>query len=149
MSSISSLYLGICICFILCRFSRARRVVENAFGILASRFRILRNPILQNYVNSTKTVKACIVLHNYIMQNFNDNGSYLNSGNLRREGANGEVTPGSWEQDGCVNSLYSVGQLAGNRSGTKAAKDQRDLMARIMLTDGLAPWQFQNALRSV
>ena len=40
------------------RLSRARRVVENAFGIMASRFRVLRQPILQNYENAIQTVKA-------------------------------------------------------------------------------------------
>ncbi len=124
-------------------------MVENAFGNCASRFRILQNPIVQNYENSIKSVKACVVLNNYILQNFNENGSYLNPSTLRREDANGDVTPGSWEQDGCVNNLHSLNQLAGNRSGTKAAKDQRDLIAKIMLTDNLAPWQFIKALRSV
>ncbi len=122
-------------------------MVENAFGILANRFRILRSPILQNYENSMKTVKACVVLHNYILNNCNKNKEYLNSGKLTRE-ENGIIIPGNWEQDG-QNNLWPLQHLTGNRTGIKIAKDQRDLMAEKMLTDQLAPWQFQNALHSV
>ena len=52
------------------RHSRARRVVENAFGILSSRFRVLRRPLLQSYTNAVKTVQAACVLHNFLLQNY-------------------------------------------------------------------------------
>jgi len=66
---------------------------------------------------------------------------------LQREDENGTLTPGTWEQEGS-NNLWPLQQLAGNRAGTKTARDQRDLMANTMLTDELAPWQFKVALRS-
>ncbi len=61
---------------------------------------------------------------------------------------NGIITPGNWKQDG-QNNLWPLQHLAGNQTGIKIAKDQRELMAEKMLTDQLAPWQFQNALCSV
>lgn len=51
------------------RLSRARRCVENAFGIMTSRFRVLRTPIMQNYSNAVSTAKAIVVLHNYLLCN--------------------------------------------------------------------------------
>ena len=120
--------------------------MENAFGILASRFRVLRNPILQNYPNAIKTVKAAVVLHNYIIQNKTES-NYCNLVNLRRETDTGALIPGQWEQEGHIQNLSSLGRLAGNRSGTQDAHSQRDRIANSFMTDQLAPWQFQRALR--
>ncbi|XP_071653255.1 putative nuclease HARBI1 [Temnothorax longispinosus] len=51
------------------RLSQARRVVENAFGILAQRWRIYRKPIISSVANVKKIVQATIVLHNFIINN--------------------------------------------------------------------------------
>ena len=122
--------------------------MENAFGILSSRFRVLRGPILQNYKNAVQTVKAVITLHNYILQKCPSRRSYLSQENLRREADSGELTPGFWEAEGSRRNLQKLDHLTGNRSGTSAARNQRDALAQIMMTDELAPWQFVRALRS-
>ncbi|GFW86881.1 DDE Tnp4 domain-containing protein [Trichonephila clavipes] len=48
------------------RMSRARMCVENAFGIMASRFRIFRKPLMSSLESSTFTVPAAVCLQNYI-----------------------------------------------------------------------------------
>ena len=64
--------------------------------------------MLQSYKNSIKTVKAAVVLHNYIMQNFNKDLSYLNPSQLKREDLTGKLTPGVWEQ-GATSKATPVG----------------------------------------
>ena len=49
------------------RLSRARRIVENVFGILATRFRIFRRPIIANVDTVTRITKAVLALRNFRM----------------------------------------------------------------------------------
>lgn len=49
------------------RLSRARRVVENAFGILSSVFRVL-TPMLLQPKKASIVVMACVYLHNFFVQ---------------------------------------------------------------------------------
>ena len=48
------------------RISRERRVVENAFGILTSHFRIFQRPMQQETPVVTRVVMACLVLYNLL-----------------------------------------------------------------------------------
>nr|CAI5858212.1 unnamed protein product [Callosobruchus analis] len=48
------------------RLCRARRVVENVFGILASRFRIFLQPIAIHIESIDAVVLACCTLHNFL-----------------------------------------------------------------------------------
>ena len=49
------------------RLSRARRVVENAFGILGTRWRIFRIPLTTFIKTTEKIFQATTCLHNYLI----------------------------------------------------------------------------------
>ncbi|XP_069800081.1 putative nuclease HARBI1 [Dendropsophus ebraccatus] len=49
--------------------SRGRRVVENAFGIMGNRFRILHSPINLQPWKIDSVILACCVLHNFLRKN--------------------------------------------------------------------------------
>ncbi|CAK1599439.1 unnamed protein product [Parnassius mnemosyne] len=53
------------------RLSRARRFVENAFGVLSSSYRVLRKPMLLEPEKATKVVLATVYLYNYLRSNSN------------------------------------------------------------------------------
>ncbi|XP_045480933.1 putative nuclease HARBI1 [Harmonia axyridis] len=51
------------------RLSRARRVVENAFGMLGSRFKIFHREINLSLEKLDKVILGCCVLHNFLRRN--------------------------------------------------------------------------------
>jgi len=50
------------------RLSKARRVVENAFGITANRFRVFRSTFLLHPDSVTKITLASAWLHNFLCE---------------------------------------------------------------------------------
>lgn len=92
------------------RLSRARRIVENAFGILVSRFRIFEKPLPFHPDKVIKIVKACCALHNWLryLKNVDD------SVTIHEEDVNsGQTILGNWREvpsDGFITTHYSSNQ---------------------------------------
>lgn len=61
------------------RLSRARRIVECAFGILTSKWRVFHTPLQLSVGTVDAVIKCACVLHNYILANgiIPDNGATL------------------------------------------------------------------------
>ena len=92
------------------RLSRARRIVENVFGIIANRFRVLRKPMIQNPTSTVNIVLAVCVLHNFLMSTQRSQSSYLQPGLLDTESTDThEVQCGMWrEKRDAINKLVAV-----------------------------------------
>ena len=106
------------------RLSRGRRVVENAFGILTSRFRIFQRPMQQEPPVLARVVMACLVLHNLLRMRY-PTGQQDNFG---AEGQPPIVLEG--------NDIPHEGQ-----NPLEAAKTQRNILRDYFMTDGQVPWQ--------
>lgn len=100
------------------RLSRARRVVECAFGILAAKWRILLKPIECKPENAEKIVKCTCVLHNIIID---------------KEGAQTDMAD--------VNSTLTLSRR--NNSSTENARDIRNkYMEYFNSPVGAVPFQY-------
>ncbi|KAG8224660.1 hypothetical protein J437_LFUL005162, partial [Ladona fulva] len=60
------------------KLSRARRVVESAFGILASRWRVFWKAFKIPMEKVDKVLLVTCILHNYLMVHRSGNGDYFN-----------------------------------------------------------------------
>lgn len=101
------------------RLSRARRVVECAFGILSNRWRIFHRPLDVKLEFCDAIIKACCILHNFLN---------------REEGIHFEYTL----YECCMENIDRVG-VRGNMRG----KEVRDYFASYFTSpQGAVPWQY-------
>nr|CAI5838753.1 unnamed protein product [Callosobruchus analis] len=121
------------------RLSRARRVVENAFGILSAVFRVLRKPLLLQPDRAKTIVLTAIYLHNFLRQSTSSRNIYTPRGTFDSE-ENGKFIAGTWRQE-CTSteSLLSLKKVP--RKSPRSAQEVRNEIAEYMMNDGRVPWQ--------
>jgi hypothetical protein len=117
------------------RLSRARRVVENAFGIMSARFRCLLTTLPQKPENVQKITMACCVLHNLLRMKAREQhqgmGDYSDP--------QGRIVPGTWRSE---IQLDGNGGNTGNRvRDSNAAKQVRLYMQHYVNSVGSVNWQ--------
>ena len=117
------------------RLSRARRVVENAFGILVNRFQVMRTTMEHHPDTVRLIVKTCMVLHNLMRSRYPS----LQNQVLEHELANEDMVPGAWRVG--QNLVDTVEVQAPNRD-SKEGKKQRNLLKHWCNSPvGAVPWQ--------
>ncbi|CAH2013981.1 unnamed protein product [Acanthoscelides obtectus] len=126
------------------RLSRARHIVENVFGILASRFRIFQSPINLEPENIEKIVMAACALHNFLIEH---QSSTYAPANLRyQENSN----DGSLISIGCDSSQSNMIPLNRQNRGN-IGNDAKEIRQRFMdyfMNDGEVPWQKNHILKN-
>ena len=123
------------------RLSRARRTVENAFGILNARFRCLSTPLEMAEDKAISIVLGCCTLHNMLCA-LNEH-EYLFSVDQEDENT-GELIPGSWRDHTARNTYERLRNMRGHRP-TVEAKTQREYIMQYFCSDaGSVSWQENN-----
>ncbi|XP_039309385.1 uncharacterized protein LOC105204430 isoform X1 [Solenopsis invicta] len=123
------------------RLSRARRVIENSFGILASQWRVYRKPIISSVETAMKIVQGTICIHNWLRRNNMEKNDYISPGMLDRETAEGDQVQGSWRtimEDGCA--FVDISKCSTNTS-TRNAMLIRDEFCKYFNNEGAVAWQ--------
>jgi len=116
------------------RLSRGRRIVENSFGILANRFRVLSSPIYLP-VNTVQIVTlACCALHNYLSH---ENGAYLLGVIDNEDIENYKIIPGRWRNDNAQLRNLQTMNVRPNRNAIHIC----DEFKRYFNTVGAVEWQ--------
>ncbi|CAB3994830.1 Hypothetical predicted protein [Paramuricea clavata] len=112
------------------RVCRARRVIENSFGIMATRFRTYRRPIIANVETVKNVVKATLALHNFLLitQRKEEAYSYCSQHFVDQNGTRGRVIPGQRRQEiGATDGLSRLDRNArGSNNSSKSAQQERD-----------------------
>lgn len=122
--------------------SRARRVIENAFGILVARWRILGRPLECLPDKAVDIVKACSALHNFLA--YTDEVStpvsrYIPA-NFTDTDTTGSPQLGEWRRvvSGDTNLLEPLDPRHFSRA---AVGVRNDLTAFFQSPHGIVPWQ--------
>ncbi|XP_014667098.1 PREDICTED: uncharacterized protein LOC106808766 [Priapulus caudatus] len=103
------------------RISRRRRVVENAFGILAQRWQILLTTMQHEPDTIRLIVEACVCLHNLMRLHY----PTIQNAALDAEDVNHQLIPGAWRTDA---NMHELNNIRGNNRDTSVAKKQREYL---------------------
>ncbi|XP_055625145.1 putative nuclease HARBI1 [Toxorhynchites rutilus septentrionalis] len=122
------------------RLSRARRVVENAFGILVSRFGLFQKQISLSPEKAEILVMTCCYLHNYIRKR--QPRTYITRSDVDDEDLqSGTLTRGSWRKT--VANEGTPLQATVSRNAPSSAKIVRDTYCHYFNNEGQLSWQLK------
>ncbi|XP_034232826.1 uncharacterized protein LOC117640430 [Thrips palmi] len=129
------------------RLTRARRVIENAFGIMTARFRLLRKTMLATKRTAKLIIQAIVVLHNYLMERAA--AHYAPPDFVDREDWRGNVVRGGWRAEALQDGPEPLGPQdpVGGAGDGPLAEAIREEFVQYFLTEGAVPWQWRHLRR--
>ena len=123
------------------RLSRARRVIENTFGIASSRFRVLRRPIIASVELVLAATKAIVVLHNYLMEDTvkGMETQHCPHGFIDSSGQ----TNGAWRTEvASDNNFLDLSSCSSNTYSREAKSVRNSFRDYFNSSQGEVPWQW-------
>lgn len=106
-------------------------MIENVFGIMAAKWRILNKPIETRDDNADLIIKAICVLHNFVIDE--------SSASTMADMGPGLEENGSWRQSATPMASATVRHAHGNRSGREEYGIRREFFS----DEGAVEWQLE------
>lgn len=116
------------------RLSRARRTIENAFGILVARWRILKSSLIMEPEAAEYVVLACVILHNFVKTTC---PSYCPPTFVDHENTNGVVIEGEWRATVSPLPGINASRISAGNNARQSAYRVRDKIAGYLLRNPL------------
>lgn len=126
------------------RLSRARRCVENAFGILCSKWLCLKRTLFCKPDRAQKIAAACCLLHNYMLATTN---TYCPSYYADQLNEDGTLVEGEWRSrvsEISGSSMFNSNLEAFRGRQSEVGKRVRDIIKNyVNSSEGAVEWQRQ------
>lgn len=124
------------------RLSRARRTIENTFGIMCMKWRIYQRPMDTDVVVTENIVKATVCLHNWLRKDDLQGTPhrYLTSEMVDQEDALGRIIPGAWRQAGEFGAIQRIPKT-GTNTYARYVNDIRKRFCDYFNNEGKVDWQ--------
>jgi hypothetical protein len=125
------------------RLSRARSIVENAFGLLASVFRTFKKSI-EIKLESTVVdiVLTCVYLHNFLYSQPDSARYYSHQGCFdNKDASSGEIIRRSWSEVTLSDSGIKPLRLIPRNASRTAINSRDEFMNYFLTAEGSTPYQ--------
>ena len=122
------------------RHSLARRISENLFGILASRWRVFRSVLLLPPDTTELLVFTALGLH-YFLRQSSSCGTYCPVGLVNQE-QDGQVIPGILRQQSPAEAFSPLNVPSTGHNASMDAKSVRETIKEYFFNEGSVDWQW-------
>ena len=125
--------------------SRARRISENAFGILDIHWRVLRKPFSLQPERIKIIIFAILILDNWLRSESSSGRIYVLPNLIDvEELSNDEIIYGDWRSDVPTNTWFDL-QPSYSINATKQAKEILEEFKDQFMQEESVPWQWRSA----
>lgn len=115
------------------RLPRARRISENAFGLLVQRWRIYQRRLQVEPDNAVIIIKATCMIHNYL----HTNNPFINNAHTDLDGLAPRIAI-----DNDAKGIHCIRHFDGNRSKAEATRIMDTFKEYFSSQAGDVPWQY-------
>ena len=123
-------------------------MIENTFGILATRFRIFRRPIVAKAQTVTQITKCAVTLHNFLMKNRSPNDTYSYCSTSFTDQTTTGVLDGEWRREGKGDGFPPIPRVGSNNYSREAKRIRDQFKDYFCSPEGAVSWQWNMVIRT-